>query len=114
MPDLKLIRNGAAVHLHDCMASPRMHLMLCGPPDWNGELLQALSRGWPSVLKVHLLAPATGSAELHDPTGEALSTLGVAGKSQAQYLVRPDGHISFRCAGADLTALELHLNRLVT
>jgi hypothetical protein len=37
---------------------------------------------------------------LHDPNGSALTRLGA--KQPAQYLVRPDGHIGFRSAGADL------------
>jgi hypothetical protein len=30
-------------------------------------------------------------------------------RDAAQYLVRPDGHIAFRCAGRDLTAVERYL-----
>jgi len=49
---------------------------------------------------------------LVDTSGEVLSRLGVRGaQDSAQYLVRPDGHVGFRCAGRDLGALTMYLDR---
>jgi hypothetical protein len=46
---------------------------------------------------------------LVDDGGEALERLGVNGA--AQYLVRPDGHIGYRCAGSDLSGVSAYLAR---
>ncbi|MQA90422.1 MAG: hypothetical protein GEU90_09325 [Gemmatimonas sp.] len=46
---------------------------------------------------------------LVDEAGDALSRLAV--NSSAQYLVRPDGHIAFRCAGVDLVGVREYLER---
>jgi hypothetical protein len=51
--------------------------------------------------------PAGG--RLFDPDGATLHVLGAT--DGAQYVVRPDGYIGFRCAGYDLTALEAYLRR---
>jgi hypothetical protein len=49
-----------------------------------------------------------------DRGGEALRRLGVHAVSDAaQYLVRPDGHIGFRCAGRDLQAVAGYLEGVV-
>jgi hypothetical protein len=44
-----------------------------------------------------------------DKEGTALAMLGV--DSTAQYLIRPDGHIAFRCAGTDLASVGDYLRR---
>ncbi len=48
---------------------------------------------------------------LHDVSGEAFSRLGV--ERAAQYVVRPDGHVGYRCGGTDLRALERYLAPLI-
>jgi hypothetical protein len=45
---------------------------------------------------------------LVDERGEAFTRLGV--EDTAQYLVRPDGYVSFRCAGRAFDALEKYLD----
>jgi hypothetical protein len=42
-----------------------------------------------------------------DEEGTALAMLGV--DSTAQYLIRPDGHVAFRCGGTDLAGLGDYL-----
>jgi hypothetical protein len=32
-------------------------------------------------------------------------------KGTAQYLIRPDGHIGYRCGGTDLNGLQRYLTR---
>jgi hypothetical protein len=44
---------------------------------------------------------------LVDETGEAFALLGV--DDAAQYLVRPDGYVGYRCAGQAFAALESYL-----
>jgi hypothetical protein len=41
------------------------------------------------------------------PNG-ALGRMGV--ESTAQYVIRPDGHVGFRCGGADLTGASRYLH----
>ena len=49
---------------------------------------------------------------LVDPSGEALSRLGVGGgDTAAQYLVRPDRYIAARCGGKDLGFVASYLAR---
>jgi hypothetical protein len=58
---------------------------------------------------VHLLTREAAPGVLHDLDGEAFTRLGV--QHTAQYLVRPDGHIGYRCAGTDLAGAERYLAR---
>jgi hypothetical protein len=44
---------------------------------------------------------------LVDEKGHAFARLGV--RDAAQYLVRPDGYIAFRCAGRTLNTLEQYM-----
>jgi hypothetical protein len=46
-------------------------------------------------------------AALVDEHGALLAKLHV--RDGAQYLIRPDGHIAFRCRTTDLTAIERYL-----
>jgi hypothetical protein len=56
-----------------------------------------------------LTGQAAAEGMLVDDCGEALERLGV--KGAAQYLVRPDGHIGYRCAGSDLSGVSAYLAR---
>jgi hypothetical protein len=47
------------------------------------------------------------ASDIVDTDGKALAMLGVT--SAAQYLIRPDGYIAFRCAGRDLSAVAAYL-----
>jgi hypothetical protein len=61
---------------------------------------------------IHYLTARSSPDALVDTTGHVLSRLGVSGsRDSGQYLVRPDGHIGFRCAGRDLGAVTMHLDR---
>jgi hypothetical protein len=60
---------------------------------------------------VHRLATEPFPGALCDPSGAALARLGARGG--AQYLIRPDGYVGYRCAGFDLKGLERYLAALV-
>jgi hypothetical protein len=61
---------------------------------------------------IHYLTASSSADALVDTSGEVLSRLGVRNAQDvAQYLVRPDGHIGFRCAGRDLDAVTMYLDR---
>ena len=51
----------------------------------------------------------SSQATLVDEDGTALAKLGV--DRTAQYLIRPDGHVAFRCAGTDLAGVGNYLRR---
>jgi hypothetical protein len=63
------------------------------------------------LLAVHYLDRHGAPGVLVDTAGEAPSRLGLPdGRSDvAQYLVRPDGYIGFRCGGADLAEAAVYL-----
>ena len=57
-----------------------------------------------------LTREGNGPDVLVDASGEAFDRLGVSAAADgAQYLVRPDGYIAFRCAGRDLEAVASYL-----
>ncbi|HET7457650.1 MAG TPA: FAD-dependent monooxygenase, partial [Gemmatimonadaceae bacterium] len=111
LPDLRLIRDGRPVWLQQAVVGANLSLLLCGDADgWDGERLATLRARYPTLLCVHFMAqratPVAPGA-LVDERREALARLAV--RDAAQYLVRPDGHVAFRCAGRDLAALERYL-----
>jgi len=105
--------DGRAGWLHAALTGPRLHLLLCGPvAAWDPAAVAAARERYPDLLAVHHLGrdPAPGGADvLTDPTGRLLRRLGRG--DPAQYLVRPDGHVGYRCGGTDLTGLRGYLAR---
>ena len=105
-------------YLQEELLKPRMMLLLCGPVEaWNGDRLRDLAREFQGLLGVTHLSRAAyetgpGDATLVDEKGTALATLGVDGT--AHYLIRPDGHVAFRCAGTDLSGVRDYLHRWFT
>jgi 2-polyprenyl-6-methoxyphenol hydroxylase-like FAD-dependent oxidoreductase len=108
LPDARIARDGQECWLGEALAAPGFHLLLCGTPgDWHPSQLTALRHRYPDTLAVrHLTREATPGA-LHDPDGQVFARLGV--NDRAQYLVRPDGHIGYRCGGDDLAGLQRYL-----
>jgi hypothetical protein len=112
LPDLLLLRDQAPCRLHQALATPAFHLLLCGPPHrWDLRRLARFQERYGSLAVVHRLGTEPLPGQLSDPSGAALARLGA--RHGAQYLVRPDGHVGYRCAGFDLAGLERHLARLL-
>jgi 2-polyprenyl-6-methoxyphenol hydroxylase-like FAD-dependent oxidoreductase len=110
LPDARIVRDGQACWLGEALASPSFHLLLCGPPgDWHPSQLTALRHRYPDTVAVHHLTREVTPGALHDPDGQVFARLGV--EATAQYLVRPDGHIGYRCGGDDLAGLQRYLAR---
>lgn len=112
LPDAPITRDGMALSLHQVLTGGSMHLLLCGASHWDEETCAELVRRSAGLLKVHRLThltqqPTTGT--LIDHTGIAYQRLAV--RDTAQYLIRPDGHIAYRCAGHDLGGVSTHLAR---
>ena len=80
--------------------------MGCGR--WDADRLAVLRRR-PDLLAVHSLTRQAAPGVLHDPDGRALALLDVG--EVAHYLVRPDGHVGYCAAGADLDGLNRYLTR---
>jgi 2-polyprenyl-6-methoxyphenol hydroxylase-like FAD-dependent oxidoreductase len=109
-PDGRVTRDGGACWLGEVLAAPRFHLLLCGRPgDWDDRQLAAIRGRFPDTLTVQHLTRAAAPGVLRDVDGRLLARLGV--EQTAQYLVRPDGHIGYRCAGTDLDGLRGYLSR---
>jgi 2-polyprenyl-6-methoxyphenol hydroxylase-like FAD-dependent oxidoreductase len=108
LPDARIARDGQPCWLGEALAGPGFHLLLCGPPgDWHPSQLATLRHRYPNTLSVHHLTRTATPGALHDLDGQALARLGV--DAAAQYLIRPDGHIGYRCGGDDLAGLRRHL-----
>ena len=98
LPDARTTRDGQGCWLGEALAAPGFHLLLCGPPgDWHPSQLTALRHRYPDTLTVHYLTREATPGALQDFDGQVFARLGVDGT--AQYLVRPDGHIGYRCGG---------------
>jgi 2-polyprenyl-6-methoxyphenol hydroxylase-like FAD-dependent oxidoreductase len=110
LPDARITRDGQECWLGEALAAPCFHLLLCGSPgDWHASQLTALHHRYRDTLAVRHLTREATPGTLQDLDGRVFARLGV--DSAAQYLIRPDGHIGYRCAGGDLAGLQRYLVR---
>jgi 2-polyprenyl-6-methoxyphenol hydroxylase-like FAD-dependent oxidoreductase len=108
LPDAPIVRDGQHTWLQQALDSPHLHLLLCGPTSgWNAREVLRLADRFPELLAIHHLDREPASGALVDAGGEAFSRLGV--EETAVYLIRPDGHIAFRCGGTALGGVERFL-----
>jgi 2-polyprenyl-6-methoxyphenol hydroxylase-like FAD-dependent oxidoreductase len=109
LPDAGLSSDGRPVSLQRAVVGPHLALVLCGDARWwdAGRLTELVER-FRGLLTIHLLSTRASAGTL-TCTRETLALLGV--RDAAQYLVRPDGYIAFRCAGHDLEAVTRYLMR---
>jgi 2-polyprenyl-6-methoxyphenol hydroxylase-like FAD-dependent oxidoreductase len=118
VPDGPIDRGNQPGWLHEALSGPRLHLLLSGPVDgWDPAGVEAAVARVHDLVAVHHLtgdpAPSAGidGDVLYDADGGLLRRLGHG--RPAQYLVRPDSHIGYRCAGTDLGGLTSYLARLL-
>ncbi len=110
LPDAPLLLDHVPCRLHEALATPAFQLLLCGPPaGWDERRLARLRQRYEPLVSLHRLATEPAPGSLYDPDGAVAARLGAPGG--AQYLVRPDGHVGYCCAGVDLRDLERHLAR---
>jgi hypothetical protein len=110
LPDARITRDGRETHLQRELVGPGLRLLLCGPiAAWERKRLDELAGNWRAPVVTAYLTPHASPAALVDTHGEALQRLGVSGS--AQYLVRPDGYVGFRCAGTDPTQMDAYMHR---
>ena len=104
LPDTRLTRDGQAIWLQEAVAGPQYHLLACGAPDsWDRSQVTQLTERYGGLVAMHHLTRHAQPGVLVDPDGKAFQLLGIT--DAAQYLVRPDGYVAYRCAGPDLTEL---------
>jgi 2-polyprenyl-6-methoxyphenol hydroxylase-like FAD-dependent oxidoreductase len=112
LPDGRIVRDGQPSWLHEALTAPAFHLLLCGPATgWPDDRLAAMRERHGVLVAVHRLTREAQAAPgvLLDPSGEVLARLGIV--EAAQYLVRPDGHIGYRCGGTDTGGADRYLAR---
>lgn len=115
LPDARITVDGRATWLQEVIAGPRLVLLLCGDVDaWDVYELVEIREAYRDILAVHHLTGSERPGALVDEGGSTLERLGVNGASAAQYLVRPDGYIAFRCAGSGLGAAGGYLSEWFT
>lgn len=111
LPDAPLTRDKKSTYLQQKLSGPFLHLLLCGQPDeWDPTQLVDLDARYGGLINTHMLVRRDGvEGMLVDETDDTFSRLGV--NNTAQYLVRPDGYIAFRCAGNELEGAHRYLAR---
>jgi 2-polyprenyl-6-methoxyphenol hydroxylase-like FAD-dependent oxidoreductase len=108
LPDMPVTIDGSTVWLQEATVGPRLTLLLCGDPTaWAPDGLAALHAAYPDLLTLRFLTRSALAGALVDADGDALTRLDV--RETAQYLVRPDGHVAFRCRGRELGAVARYL-----
>jgi 2-polyprenyl-6-methoxyphenol hydroxylase-like FAD-dependent oxidoreductase len=114
LPDGELTCDGERVYLQQSVVGPSLHLLLCGDlAQWDQTAVSALAAEYAPALIVRYLTRSDMPGALVDASGETLSRLGLHGsdgETAAQYVIRPDGYIAFRCAGAGLQSLMEYLS----
>ena len=113
LPDAPVELSGRAVYLQEALAGTTFQLLLCGGlKGWSLDAVATMQQRYPALMAVWHLAPERRRDVLVDGSGQALRQLGLrAPEDAAQYLVRPDGYIAFKCAGRDLRAVDRYLAR---
>jgi hypothetical protein len=111
LPDARLKSDGKLTYLQQEVSEPHLHLLLCGEAGkWDSRSLAELDRQHGDLVRARFLCRRNAPpGALIDEDGEALARLGV--DTEAQYLVRPDGYVAFRCAGHDLAGVREYLGR---
>ena len=109
LPDALVRQEGRDIWLQEAVGGAHYALLLCGDTErWDEGRVAALRGRFKDTLQVYRLARRPSQASLVDTSGHALSLLGV--DDAAQYLVRPDGYVAYRCAGHDLQGAESFLS----
>ncbi|MFN8062223.1 MAG: FAD-dependent monooxygenase [Vicinamibacterales bacterium] len=100
LPDVETVEDGVPTTLQSVVREPAFHWLWCAPVVVPADLVRWA--GAHGITPHHL---DSGLAE----NASAMRRLGVASRGSAQYLVRPDGHIAFRCAGTDVGELRRYI-----
>jgi len=111
-PDAPVTVRSQPTRLHHELIGFRFHMLLCGPETaWDSAAILRLEKAHAGLLSTRNLSTAGSESVLCDPGGTVLALLGV--QDQAIYIIRPDGHVSYRSAGASLDGAVAHLASLL-
>jgi 2-polyprenyl-6-methoxyphenol hydroxylase-like FAD-dependent oxidoreductase len=111
-PDAPVTVRGQPTRLHHELIGFRFHMLLCGPETaWDSAAILGLEKTHAGLLSTRHLSTAGSESVLCDPGGTVLALLGV--RDLAIYIIRPDGHVSYRSAGASLDGAVAHLAGLL-
>jgi 2-polyprenyl-6-methoxyphenol hydroxylase-like FAD-dependent oxidoreductase len=109
LPDAHVTLDGRPISLQRAVIGPHLALLVCGDPEtWNADDVARFAERYTDLIKVHRLVNCPLQAALV-ADGRTITLLGA--RYGAQYLVRPDGYIAFRCGGTNLDALLRYLTR---
>jgi hypothetical protein len=113
LPDAPIVVDGRPQTLHRALATPQFHLLLAGATAaWPTDDTTVLRDRHTRLVDVHRLTRDTQPGALVDADGHAHNRLGLDRTGQAaHYLVRPDGHIAYRAATAQLGGLHSYLDQ---
>lgn len=116
LPDARVMCDGRRTYLQQEIVGPRLSLVLCGEMDaWNRSQVDDLVNRHCGWLVAVFLTRRDIAGVLVDASGEVLARLGVhSAGGTAQYVVRPDGYVGFRCAGNSLDAVSSYLSATYT
>jgi 2-polyprenyl-6-methoxyphenol hydroxylase-like FAD-dependent oxidoreductase len=112
LPDAPVTLDGRATTLQRELLATRLQLLLCGDADtWRAhdDAAAHVASRYADALTVRRLDRSPAPGVLMDASGDALARLGV--DDSAAYLVRPDGHVAYRCAGTSLEGVRHWLER---
>ncbi|HET6211335.1 MAG TPA: FAD-dependent monooxygenase [Micromonosporaceae bacterium] len=99
LPDAPVTSDGTTSTLHEMVAAPGFHLLLCGPDSaWPDGVPADIAGRYPRFLTVHRVSAVGAPARL-------------VSDRPMQYLVRPDGYLGYRAGGTDLAGLHSYLDR---
>ena len=112
LPDVPILHDGQKTSLHTAVSAPRWHLLLCGPTEgWPTDEVINIRQRYAGLVSVHHLSATNGPGVVYDSRGRALRRLGLAPGRNAVLLVRPDGHVGYRCGQQNLAGLSEYLRR---
>jgi hypothetical protein len=101
LPNLPGVIDGTMTTLHEATRAASFHLLWCSTGEPTREV-RTLLAGRP--IAVHHLRPDPAPS-----TDTALAGLGLEPAESGLYLVRPDGHVAYRCAGTDTDDLSRYV-----
>lgn len=108
LPDFPAIHDGKPTSLHQQLTAQRFSLMLCGPGSWPTPQVRWLENQYGALLAIRRVVATDPVSDL-EVSAKVLALLGA--DRAAQYLVRPDGHIAFRCGGTQVNGVAQYLAR---
>jgi 2-polyprenyl-6-methoxyphenol hydroxylase-like FAD-dependent oxidoreductase len=108
LPDADVTLDGKTISLQRAVVGPHLALLLCADSEtWDASTLARLGTQYGGFLRIHRVTKHSRSTFL-GADDRVLAML--AAQHVAQYLVRPDGYIAFRCSGSNLDGIVKYLS----